>query len=448
MVHFSAVLSLFALYLSATVALPLPEDSALGNEVGVSAPNGIVMSDTDELNRNRMVSTSVEYPSPSNTDYVLSSSSWSPPAPLPTEDGKDYPDSYTSTYPPDYVSPTPVYEPSSTYDSGYNSWDVSPTPTYESQPSPTYGSGSNSWGSNPFDDCVKQCQAKYPPLTPPTETPTKTGGKTHVVWVAPTQGVLRYVPFAVNASVGDTVKFIWGANNHTVTKSSQLTPCNKTSDSPFASGVQLKDFVFEQVVNDTNPVFFHCAVPNHCTKGMFGIINPPNALAGPSSVGSLMQPMVEANPDLGKMRTYVDDATKNSDSASKWGTNLNLADIPEWAHEDFMENVLYTRTFLAANADALNDNGEVDGSLGGNPPVIPQEITQVALDNTPGYGSPDSGSGPANPSSVTSTSTILPSPTSTGVDSAANLSSNGSPSTARSGVAVVLAALAAGFFLL
>jgi plastocyanin len=68
-------------------------------------------------------------------------------------------------------------------------------------------------------------------------------GATHTVIVAPTQGVLRYVPFAINASVGDTVKFMWGANNHTVTKSSQLNPCNKTQDAPFISGTQNKDFV-------------------------------------------------------------------------------------------------------------------------------------------------------------------------------------------------------------
>jgi len=52
------------------------------------------------------------------------------------------------------------------------------------------------------------------------------------VIVAPTQGVLRYVPFAINASVGDTVMFMWGANNHTVTKGSQLGICNKTSELP------------------------------------------------------------------------------------------------------------------------------------------------------------------------------------------------------------------------
>jgi len=86
---------------------------------------------------------------------------------------------------------------------------------------------------------------------PPTATSVSSSGSsgssgsgaTHTVIVAPTQGVLRFVPFAINASVGDTVQFMWGANNHTVTKSSSLTPCNKTADKPFGSGVQNKDFV-------------------------------------------------------------------------------------------------------------------------------------------------------------------------------------------------------------
>ena len=84
-------------------------------------------------------------------------------------------------------------------------------------------------------------------MPPPSEMTASAGsygtGATHTVWVAPTQGVLRYVPFAVNASVGDTVKFIWGANKHTVTKSSQLELCNKTGDAPFTSGVQNQTFV-------------------------------------------------------------------------------------------------------------------------------------------------------------------------------------------------------------
>ena len=86
--------------------------------------------------------------------------------------------------------------------------------------------------------------------TPPTSTTGSSGscssqaasGATHTVIVAPTQGLLRFVPFALNASVGDTIKYVWGANNHTVTKSSFLAPCNKTSDSPFTSGEQNKSF--------------------------------------------------------------------------------------------------------------------------------------------------------------------------------------------------------------
>lgn len=145
--------------------------------------------------------------------------------------------------------------------------------------SSTYGSGDSSYGSGSSTDDGSDSGSG--------------SGVTHTVIVAPTQGVLRYVPFATNASVGDTVKFIWGANVHTVTKSSQLELCNKTSDAPFASGSQNQSFVFTQVVNDTNPIFFYCGTPTHCEKGMFGIINPPTAEFPntPTAVDSMMTTM-------------------------------------------------------------------------------------------------------------------------------------------------------------
>lgn len=95
-----------------------------------------------------------------------------------------------------------------------------------------------------------ECVATYgsaPVSYKPTATNTANygTGATHTVIVAPTQGVLRYIPFAVNATVGDTIKFMWGANNHTVTKSSALLPCNRSGDALFASGTQNKDFVCE-----------------------------------------------------------------------------------------------------------------------------------------------------------------------------------------------------------
>ena len=59
------------------------------------------------------------------------------------------------------------------------------------------------------------CQAKFGMSSgapaPPASTavaPAAGTGATHTVIVAPTKGVLRYVPFAVNASVGDTVRFM------------------------------------------------------------------------------------------------------------------------------------------------------------------------------------------------------------------------------------------------
>lgn len=100
-------------------------------------------------------------------------------------------------------------------------------------------------------ECVAQFGSPSSMYMPPSSTSSGGGGngKTHTVIVAPTQGVLRYVPFALNASVGDTVKFIWGANNHTVTKSSQLGLCNKTDDKPFVSGEQNKTFVCKNKIH-------------------------------------------------------------------------------------------------------------------------------------------------------------------------------------------------------
>jgi plastocyanin len=201
-------------------------------------------------------------------------------------------------------------------------------------------------------------------------------GATHTVIVAPTQGVLRFVPFAVNASVGDTVKFMWGANNHTVTKSSELTPCNKTSDNLFASGEQNLGFVFEQVVNDTNPIFFYCGTPTHCEKGMFGIINPPNALGAPTSVSGMMQSLLVSNPDLSAYNAYTEKQTSGKGAVNQWGGNIDLASLPEWSQPYVAQNVLYTRNLVASNPDILQGDGSINvGAAGSNPLMIPQDIS-------------------------------------------------------------------------
>ena len=52
------------------------------------------------------------------------------------------------------------------------------------------------------------------PPPPPTETqtpPPPPGTKVHKVIVAPTKGVLRYVPFTLKVNPGDTIEYLWGA---------------------------------------------------------------------------------------------------------------------------------------------------------------------------------------------------------------------------------------------
>jgi plastocyanin len=91
--------------------------------------------------------------------------------------------------------------------------------------------------------CVShpECVAQYG--TPPKEwkpsepmAPPKGKGAVHTVMVAPMQGVLRYWPFAVNASVGDTIRYVWSTPaNHTATLSSAFAICNKSVEAEKSS---------------------------------------------------------------------------------------------------------------------------------------------------------------------------------------------------------------------
>jgi len=204
---------------------------------------------------------------------------------------------------------------------------------------------------------------------------SKGTGATHTVIVAPSQGVLRYVPMAVNASVGDTIKFMWGANNHTVTKGSQLEPCNKTKDAFFTSGSHDKGFIFTQVVNDTKPTFFFCNTPGHCQKGMFGIINPANNFGSPSCAKNVLTAMKKNSSTLASMDTYMNMMDKKSPAAMNWGNNLDMNGVPSWAQESMGENIMFTRNFLAANPEVMDSTGKVDlGKAGDAPFVIPKDL--------------------------------------------------------------------------
>jgi len=283
-----------------------------------------------------------------------------------------------------------------TYENSYNTYTTTSTSEYSTSTelststssaensyttSISYGSGSSNWSE--YDDCVQQCIASFAPSsTAAYYAPTANGasegssgtGATKTVVVAPAQGVLRFLPFAINASVGDTIKFMWGANNHTVTKGSALLPCNKSGDALFTSGTRDKDFVFTQVVNTTEPTFFFCNTPGHCQKGMFGIINPSTDLNAPTSASAMMQSLAASNPDLKTYAALTDKATAGT-SAASWGGSLNMEGMPEWAHSFAAENILYTRSVLASNPELLKADGSIDMStIDGTPLMLPLDV--------------------------------------------------------------------------
>jgi len=278
----------------------------------------------------------------------------------------------------------------------------------------SYGSGSSNWGTD-YNNCVSQCQANWNMLPPPSTTtapPSYNGGSgssgsdswnsggtptTHTVIVAPTQGVLRYIPLAINASVGDTISWQWHAGPHTVTKSSEATICNKTLDNPFASGQQNASFVFNQLINDTSPIFYYCGVPGHCEKGMFGIVNAPTTFSIDTSLEAGILAQAAASPTMAALVTMVNNMTANT-SAYNWGSQLDMSVVPADYQQAFIENALYSRLFYGANPGALESGMgaySANGTL-----VFPQDlpVLMAAANVANGTSSSTTSSAPAGSS--------------------------------------------------
>jgi plastocyanin len=287
---------------------------------------------------------------------------------------------------------TTAMEESTTMEQETTTMQEMPTETLKAEETMVqYGSGS--WDKSGYNDCVSQCMAKFGGGSPNSytmggekqgETLGSVGdGATHTVIVAPQQGVLRYVPPFVDANVGDTIMFKWGANKHTVTKSSALLPCNKTGDALFASGTHDKDFTFTQVVNDTNPTYFYCATPGHCPKGMFGVINPAKA-DGNNSAGQIIS---QSNSSY---TTYTAEMTANDAAASSWGANFDMSSMPEWAAEPMMENIMYMRNVIAMNPDVVDESGNVALGSTAAPLMLPNDVNAVASPETSDSSATDS----------------------------------------------------------
>jgi len=105
---------------------------------------------------------------------------------------------------------------------------------------------------------------------------------------------------------------------------------------------------------------------------------------------------------MAAMASYTNMMTANNSMAAGWGSSMDMSQTPSWAQPYMAQNIMYTRTFLAANPDVMKSDGSVNlGNAGGNPMVIPMDIAQ-SLNSA---GSPSG----TNASSTSSTPSATPS---------------------------------------
>jgi len=221
----------------------------------------------------------------------------------------------------------------------------------------------------------------------------------------------------------------------------------------FASGPQNASFQFTVQVNDTNPIFFYCGVATHCEKGMFGIVNPPDAGNNPTSVASMIPSIVNNNPYLSDMWSYTQNVTAGT-SAENWGDSYDMSNIPVNAQSYYVENVMLSRVFLATNPGMSAD--DIGAAMSGGSDInFPTEFITMLSSSAPssgststpstdGYSGYGSSSSPPAAAAAAGSGTIAAS----NAQSTQPPTTNGARSVASSGAVVALVAVAATFFAL
>jgi len=96
--------------------------------------------------------------------------------------------------------------------------------------------------------------------------------ETHNVTVG--SGGLVFNPSSINATVGDTVSFVFSPKNHTVTQSTFAAPCKAMSNGidsdfqPVSANTALVPS-YSIIVNATTPLWFFCRQSGYCPFPLF-----------------------------------------------------------------------------------------------------------------------------------------------------------------------------------
>src|ERR1043166_9104098 len=101
------------------------------------------------------------------------------------------------------------------------------------------------------------------------------GSQIFDVAVGPLGNKLRFVPDTLNISVGDTVRWTWGSDDHSVTSGTSCTAdgqfCSPDNMNCDAGILNNTGFVYEHTFTQAGSYSYFCAL--HCFAGMTGVIN-------------------------------------------------------------------------------------------------------------------------------------------------------------------------------
>ena len=103
-----------------------------------------------------------------------------------------------------------------------------------------------------------------------------------------------------------------------------------------------------------------------------------------------------------------------------------MSSLPTWALPYAAENIMYTRTFLAANSEVLQKNGFMNLTSAGSTPLIYPQDFSVAVNNSTGATSTATLPSVSVSSSVSATSDPYPSASSLGSSASAAISTSSS----------------------
>ncbi|KZV89701.1 hypothetical protein EXIGLDRAFT_721116 [Exidia glandulosa HHB12029] len=145
-----------------------------------------------------------------------------------------------------------------------------------------------------------------------------------------------FMPRTVNAEPGESVIFAFppGAN-HSVIQSRPDAPCTaleggfRSRHFDLTRSTDQRDRQFFVIqVNNTDPIFFYCAVPGppaHCTNGMFGVINAANESVVDAYESKVLT--LTALPTQPWMDTYtgIDDRPQTDSWKRVWGIVVGVA---------------------------------------------------------------------------------------------------------------------------